>query len=115
MLKISDLISKGLFKIISPINTNKIILPESSFSPFITISRESGSGGAPIAKMVAGSLGFELYDEKYKDTKGSSIFDKLKVVSGGPSASLVEKIDKTIGTKKEKLAPVDKSVYSLFK
>jgi len=49
MLKISDLISKGLFKIISPANPREKILPESSFKPFITISRESGSGGAPVS------------------------------------------------------------------
>ncbi len=32
--------------------------------PFITISRESGSGGGPIAKLVAKKLGFKLYNKK---------------------------------------------------
>jgi len=31
--------------------------------PFITISRESGSGGRPIAEAVAKSLGFKLYNK----------------------------------------------------
>jgi cytidylate kinase len=31
--------------------------------PFITISRESGSGGKPIAKLVAKKLGFKFYDK----------------------------------------------------
>ncbi len=47
----------------------------------------------PVTYEKYQSLGmpwFELYDEKYKDTKGSSVFDKLKPVSGGPT--LVEKI-----------------------
>lgn len=32
--------------------------------PFITISRESGSGGKPIARQVAKKLGFKIYDKK---------------------------------------------------
>jgi len=80
MLKISDLISKGLFKIITPLNINRIILPESSFSPFITISRESGSGGAPIAKMVAKSLGFELYDEKFVEAIAKSAKKRTELI-----------------------------------
>ena len=35
------------------------------FKPVITVSRESGSGGRPIAEMVATALKFELYDEKF--------------------------------------------------
>jgi cytidylate kinase len=38
---------------------------ESSFvKPFITVSREPGSGGAPIAKAVAEKLGFTFVDEQ---------------------------------------------------
>lgn len=38
---------------------------EESFQrPFVTIAREPGSGGAPIAKMVAEKLGFELVNEQ---------------------------------------------------
>lgn len=41
---------------------------ESSFTvPFITIAREPGSGGAPIAQAVADKLGFEFIDEQIID------------------------------------------------
>ncbi len=32
--------------------------------PFVTVAREPGSGGRPIAKLVAEKLGFEFIDEK---------------------------------------------------
>jgi cytidylate kinase len=32
--------------------------------PFVTVSREAGSGGRPIAKAVAKKLGFKFYDKK---------------------------------------------------
>lgn len=32
--------------------------------PFVTLSRESGSGGKPIGRLVAKRLGFKLYDKK---------------------------------------------------
>lgn len=35
--------------------------------PFITISRESGSGGTPIAKLVAKKLKFKFYNKKLID------------------------------------------------
>ncbi len=42
--------------------------PEEAFSrPFITIAREPGSGGAPIARAVADKLGFECIDEQIVD------------------------------------------------
>ena len=42
-----------------------VLSPDTSFMrPFITIAREPGSGGAPIAKAVAEKLGFELVDEQ---------------------------------------------------
>lgn len=80
MLKISDLISKGLFKIISPANPDETIVPESSFKPFITISRESGSGGAPVAKLVANALGFELYDEKFVEAIAKSAKKRTELI-----------------------------------
>lgn len=43
----------------------KLGLTEDSFqSPYITIAREPGSGGAPIAKAVAQKLGFECIDDQ---------------------------------------------------
>lgn len=39
--------------------------PASRFrKPFITVSREPGSGGKPIAKLISERLGFTLYDRK---------------------------------------------------
>lgn len=35
-----------------------------NLKPFITISRESGSGGGPIGRLAAKKLGFKLYDKK---------------------------------------------------
>lgn len=35
--------------------------------PFITISREAGSGGTPIAKLVARKLKFKFYNKKFID------------------------------------------------
>ncbi|MCA9369103.1 MAG: cytidylate kinase-like family protein [Pseudomonadales bacterium] len=41
---------------------------ENSFTrPFITIAREPGSGGAPIAEAIAEKLGFEFVDEQIID------------------------------------------------
>ncbi len=37
---------------------------ESFVKPYITISREPGSGGAPIAKLVAEKLGFDFIDKQ---------------------------------------------------
>lgn len=43
----------------------KFSLTEDSFrQPFITVAREPGSGGAPIAKAVADKLGFEFIDDQ---------------------------------------------------
>ena len=44
-------------------------LPEEHFfsKPFITIAREPGSGGAPIAKKLAERLGFVVHDETIID------------------------------------------------
>ena len=50
-----------------------------TIKPFITISRESGSGGKPIARSVAKKLGFTIYDKRLiemtaKKTKRGKIF-----------------------------------------
>ncbi len=46
----------------------KFGLTEESFiHPFITVAREPGSGGAPIAQLVAQKLGFEFVDEQIVD------------------------------------------------
>lgn len=42
------------------------------FKPSITVSREPGSGGRPVAEMVARKLGFELFDEKLVEAVAKS-------------------------------------------
>jgi len=42
------------------------------FPPFVTISREPGSGGTPIGKLVAKKLGFKLYDSALIDSIAKS-------------------------------------------
>lgn len=44
----------------------------SVFKPSIFISREPGSGGRPVAEMVAQKLGFELFDEKLVEAVSKS-------------------------------------------
>lgn len=50
------------------------------FKPFITISREAGSGGRPIAEMVAKQLKFELYDEKFVEEIAKSAKKRTELV-----------------------------------
>lgn len=54
---------------------------ESSFKvPFITIAREPGSGGAPIAQEVADKLGFELVDEQIIEEIAHSIKKRKAII-----------------------------------
>lgn len=48
--------------------------------PFITISREAGSGGRPIAEMVARELKFELYDKKFLEEIAKSAKIKTELI-----------------------------------
>ena len=57
------------------------VTPEHSFTkPFITIAREPGSGGAPIAEAVAQKLGFELIDEQIIDQIASSTKKRKEII-----------------------------------
>jgi len=49
-------------------------------TPFITISREPGSGGAPIAKAVAKKLGFEFADNEIIDKVAKSVKKRKEVI-----------------------------------
>ncbi len=54
---------------------------DSSFGrPFITIAREPGSGGAPIAAEVAKKLGFELVDQQIIDDIAKSTKKRAQVI-----------------------------------
>lgn len=58
-----------------------VVHPENSFSrPFITIAREPGSGGAPIAEAVAQQLGFEFVDEQIIEQIASSTKKRKAIV-----------------------------------
>ncbi len=48
--------------------------------PFITIAREPGSGGAPIAASVAEKLGFELVDEQIIDEIAHSTKKRKEII-----------------------------------
>lgn len=50
------------------------------FRPFITVSREAGSGGRPIAEMVAKSMKFELYDEKFVEAIAKSAKQRTELI-----------------------------------
>lgn len=48
--------------------------PEERFKePFITISREPGSGGKPVAELVAKKLGFRFYDKQILEDLSKSV------------------------------------------
>jgi cytidylate kinase len=52
-----------------------------SFSkPFITISREPGSGGAPVARLVAKKLGFTFVDEQIVEKIAKSTKKRKNVI-----------------------------------
>lgn len=55
---------------------------ENSFIvPFITIAREPGSGGAPIAQAVARKLGFEYIDEQIIDEIAKSTKRRREIIA----------------------------------
>lgn len=57
---------------------------DDAYKPVITVSREPGSGGRPIAEMLAKKMGFKFYDENLIE----SVAKRLKI-----EPSVLEKID----------------------
>ena len=53
---------------------------ESFTKPYITVSREPGSGGAPIAKLVAEKLGFTLVDKQIVEEIAKSTKKRKEVI-----------------------------------
>jgi cytidylate kinase len=53
---------------------------EIEFQPFVTISRDPGSGGRPIGKMVAKALGFKFYDNELLDEIAKSAKLRTEVI-----------------------------------
>jgi cytidylate kinase len=54
--------------------------PDTFVKPFITIAREPGSGGAPIASAVAEKLHFELVDEQIIDEIARSTKKRKEII-----------------------------------
>ncbi len=54
---------------------------EKPFKPYITFSREPGSGGKPIAHLVAKRLGFKLYDRRLIERVAERMRKPAKLMS----------------------------------
>lgn len=54
---------------------------ELKFKPFITVSRDPGSGGKPIAELVAKKLGFQFYDKQLVDDIARSAESRNKIMA----------------------------------
>jgi len=54
--------------------------PELYHDPFITLAREPGSGGKPIAKAVAKKLGYEFVDEQIVDEIAKSVERRRAII-----------------------------------
>lgn len=50
------------------------------YRPFVTVAREPGSGGAPIAKAVADKLGFTLVNEQIVDEIAASTKQRREII-----------------------------------
>lgn len=60
-----------------PVTAN---IEDSFVAPFITVARDPGSGGAPIAKAVAEKLGFTFVDEQIVDDIASSTKKRTDII-----------------------------------
>lgn len=54
---------------------------ESFGKPFITVSREAGSGGRPLAKHLAKKLNYDFYDEKLVDLISKKLGKKRRLIT----------------------------------
>lgn len=54
--------------------------PHISLHPFITIARDPGSGGKPIANLVAQKLGFEFFDEALIEAIAKSARKRKQII-----------------------------------
>lgn len=57
-----------------------ISTPETFSRPFITIAREPGSGGEPIAKAVADALGYTVVDDQIIEEIAKSTKKRAKII-----------------------------------
>ncbi len=69
------------FNLRDKLNVPQHLSEEASFSkPFITIAREPGSGGAPIARLVAEKLGFTLVDDQLVEEIAKSTKKRKEII-----------------------------------
>lgn len=68
------------FNIRKKIATSPPLTSISFEKPYITIAREPGSGGHPVAHMVAKQLGFQIIDEEIIDEIAKSIDKRKEIV-----------------------------------
>jgi cytidylate kinase len=81
--KYYNLIEKtlGYFNLRSTLAARRLHVDEAAYqSPFITVAREPGSGGAPIAQAVAEKLQFEFVDEQIVEEVASSTKKRKAVI-----------------------------------
>jgi cytidylate kinase len=63
------------------LNVPQHLAEEASFvKPFVTIAREPGSGGAPIARLVAEKLGFTLIDDQLVEEIAKSTKKRKEII-----------------------------------
>jgi len=70
----------SVFKRLGSASSSSSKHPKLSTSPFITIARDPGSGGKPIAHEVAKNLGFEFYDRALIEAIAKSAKRRHQVV-----------------------------------
>jgi cytidylate kinase len=63
-MSLFDLVEQALKKDEIEKQLERKVASEKVFLPYITFSREPGSGGKPIAREVAKKLGYKLYDKR---------------------------------------------------
>ncbi len=74
-------------KIINQLNLRDNVLSalaakssEAFIKPFVTIAREPGSGGAPIARAIAAALGFDYVDEQIIEEIANSTRQRAAII-----------------------------------
>jgi len=67
-------------KLRKDLRKSKLDDPEQYRHPFITVAREPGSGGNPIAKAVADKLGFEFVDEQIIEEIAKSVERRKAII-----------------------------------
>jgi len=85
--------------------------------PFITVAREPGSGGEPVAKLVAERLGFKFIDEEIIEAIARSTKKRKAVVKAidEKSRTAVEDVVRTLFTNEKEYVSDYKYIVELAK